>query len=311
MRRTTIAWAALGIGSVCLPSWACESAKSPVEPSTVCAFAVAPASQAFTEAGGSGSVAVATTAGCSWTAASSVDWIAVTAGGTGAGSGTVAYAVLANEAPDARMGALTIQGQRHTVTQSGRPPIVCSFELDPRSVTVDKDAADGAFSVITTAGCAWTATSDASWLVVTGGASASGPGRVSYAIARNTSVEPRDGTITVGDRIFAVHQAGDPGVLAVLSGVWNGRLIDYPGGRTFQMTLEMNGDRVFGRITGEGTGGFGNVMGVYPGTGPVHLVADYGDGKQYFDGDFDGRDRVAGTSTYNQRPPAYRFEMSR
>ena len=135
MRRTTIAWAALGIGSVCLPSWACESAKSPVEPSTVCAFAVAPASQAFTEAGGSGSVAVATTAGCSWTAASSVDWIAVTAGGTGAGSGTVAYAVLANEAPDARMGALTIQGQRHTVMQSGRPPIVCSFELDPRSVT--------------------------------------------------------------------------------------------------------------------------------------------------------------------------------
>ena len=82
-----------------------------------------------------------------------------------------------------------------------------------------------------------------------------------------------------------MHQAGDPGVAAALTGVWNGRLIDYPGGRTFQMTLEMNGDRVFGRITGEGTGGFGNVMGVYPGTGPVHLVADYGDGKQYSDGD--------------------------
>jgi len=38
---------------------------------------------------------------------------------------------------------VTVQGQRHTVTQSGRPPIVCSFELDPRSTTVDKDAADG------------------------------------------------------------------------------------------------------------------------------------------------------------------------
>ena len=47
------------------------------------------------------------------------------------------------------------------------------------------------------------------------------------------------------------------------------------------MTLTMNGDLVFGRITGEGTGGSGNVMGIYPGTGPVDLVADFGDGKQY------------------------------
>jgi len=53
------------------------------------------------------------------------------------------------------------------------------------------------------------------------------------------------------------------------------------------------------------------MMGVYPGTGPVHLVADFGDGKQYFDGEFEGRDRVVGASTYNQRPPVYRFEMSR
>jgi hypothetical protein len=206
---------------------------------------------------------------------------------------------------------VTVEGQRHAVMQSGRPAVVCSFELDPRSVAVGKDAADGAFSVITTAGCAWTATSTASWLVVVGGTPASGPGRVSYAIARNTSVDAREAGILVGDKTFAVHQAGDAGAPAVLSGVWNGQLIDYPGGRTFQMTLAMNGDLVFGRMTGEGTGGSGNVMGVYPGTGPVHLVADFGDGKQYFDGEFDGRDRIVGTSTYNQRPPVYRFEMSR
>jgi len=311
MGRTTIVYAALGIGSVCVSSWGCESSKSPVEPSPVCSFAIAPASQAFTEAGGSGSMAVATTAGCSWSAASSAGWIAVTAGSTGAGPAAVTYTVQANEAPDARTGTVTVEGQRHTVTQSGRSSIVCSFELDPQSVAVGKDAADGAFSVITTAGCAWTATSTAPWLVVAGGAAASGPGRVSYAIARNTSFEPRDAGITVGARTFAVHQAGDAGVPRGLGGVWSGRLIDYPGGRTFQMTLEMNGDLVFGRITGEGTGGFGYMMGVYPGTGPVHLVADFGDGKQYFDGEFEGRDRVVGASTYNQRPPVYRFEMSR
>ena len=147
MRRTTIVRAALGIGSVCPPSWACKSARSPVEPSTVCSFAIAPASQAFTEAGGSGSVAVATTAGGPWSAASSVDWVAVTAGGTEPGPGP-------SPTPSGERSAGCAdrrrdhQGQRHTVTQSGRPPIVCSFELDPRSVTIDKDVADGAFSVI-------------------------------------------------------------------------------------------------------------------------------------------------------------------
>ncbi len=311
MSRTTIVYAALGIGSLCVTSWACESAKSPVQPSTVCSFAITPASQAFSDEGGRGSVAVTTAAGCSWSASSSVDWITVPAGSAGAGPGTMAYTVLANDASDARTGGVVIEGQRHTVTQGGRPPIACSFELDPGSVAVGKDAADGAFSVLTAAGCVWTATSTASWLVVAGGTPASGPGRVSYAIARNTSFEPRDAGIRVGDRTFAVHQGGDTGVPRGLGGVWNGRLIDYPGGRTFQMSLEMNGDRVFGRITGEGTGGSGNVMGVYPGTGPVHLVADFGDGKQYFDGEFDGRDRVVGTSTYNQRPPVYRFDMGR
>jgi hypothetical protein len=97
----------------------------------------------------------------------------------------------------------------------------------------------------------------------------------------------------------------------VLNGVWHGVLLDFPGGRTFRMELSMTGDRVSGRITGDGTGGGGFVGGTYPGSGPIHLVADFGDGKQYFDGEFDGPDRVRGTTTYNLRPPLYRFEMTR
>lgn len=97
----------------------------------------------------------------------------------------------------------------------------------------------------------------------------------------------------------------------VLNGVWNGVMLDYPGGRTFRMELSMIGDRVTGRITGDGTGGGGFMTGTYPGSGPVHLEADFGDGKQYFDGDFDGAQKIRGTTTYNLRPPRYRFEMTR
>ena len=97
----------------------------------------------------------------------------------------------------------------------------------------------------------------------------------------------------------------------VLNGVWNGVMLDYPGGRTFRMELSMIGERVTGRITGDGTGGGGFMIGTYPGSGPVHLEADFGDGKQYFDGEFDGANTIRGTTTYNLRPPRYRFEMTR
>jgi hypothetical protein len=146
---------------------------------------------------------------------------------------------------------------------------------------------------------------------VTAGSSASGPGDVSYTIARNPNYGGRDAGIVIGDKTFAVHQSGDTGVPGALNGIWNGRLIDYPGGRTFQMSLAMIGDRVTGTITGDGTGGGGFMSGTYAGSGPLHLEADFGDGKQYFDGEFDGSNRIRGTSTYNLRPPQYRFEMAR
>ena len=107
---------------------------------------------------------------------------------------------------------MSVESQRHTVTQSGRTPPPCTFELDPRSTSVNKDAVDGVFSVSAPAGCAWTAVSTAPWVVVTSGSPGSGPGRVEYAIARNTSFAARDAAILVGDKTFAVHQSGDPGV---------------------------------------------------------------------------------------------------
>jgi hypothetical protein len=311
MGRAAVVWAALGIGSVCMAAAGCEGRKSPVEPSPVCSFAITPASQGFSEEGGTGTVTVATAAACTWTAALTVDWLVIASGSSGVGPGSVLYTVRSNPAAESRTATVTIEGQRHTVTQAGRPPLPCTFTLDPRSRDVGKDATEGTFSVSTAAGCAWTAASTAPWLAVTAGSSGAGPGLVSYSIARNTNYAGRDAGIVVGDTTFAVHQAGDTGVPRGLNGTWNGRLIDYPGGRTFQMTLAMNGDRVTGRITGEGTGGGGFMSGVYTGSGPVHLEADFGDGKQYFDGVFDGPDRIRGTSTYNLRPPVYQFEMSR
>ncbi|HEX8998978.1 MAG TPA: LamG-like jellyroll fold domain-containing protein [Blastocatellia bacterium] len=84
-----------------------------------CAYAITPASQAFTAAGGNGSATVTASAGCGWTAGSNVSWITIGAGSSGTGNGSVSYAVEANTSLGYRVGKLLIAGQVLSVIQAG------------------------------------------------------------------------------------------------------------------------------------------------------------------------------------------------
>jgi photosystem II stability/assembly factor-like uncharacterized protein len=64
----------------------------------------------------------------------------------------------------------------------------------------------GAITVTTEAGCPWTATSGAPWVTITSGASGSGSGTVTYAVASNTGAD-RTGTLSIGGRTFTVTQS--------------------------------------------------------------------------------------------------------
>jgi hypothetical protein len=180
----------------------------PDEPTPVCSIAIAPGSLAFGSDGGGGSVAVTTAAECPWSATTGDNWITVTAGANRSGPGTLSYTVGANGSTDARSGRVTIGGQIHTVTQQGRAPTICRYELSPDTSTWGNDGGSRTFDVITSGDCAWTATSNASWIVVNSG-QGSGNGRVSYTVARNTDIADRSNTITVADRRFTVRQGGD------------------------------------------------------------------------------------------------------
>lgn len=98
-----------------------------------CSPAVSPAALSFPEAGGAGSVSVATIASCAWTAKSNVPWIVVNSGASGSGNKTVAYTVAASPDPVARTGTLTIAGKTHTVTQAPAT-LLKSLTLKPTSV---------------------------------------------------------------------------------------------------------------------------------------------------------------------------------
>jgi hypothetical protein len=83
-----------------------------------CTYSISPTSASFVRNGGSATVAVFTSAGCSWTAASSASWIRVSSGASGSGNGTVGYIVQKYTGKSPRTGTILIVGRTFTVTQT-------------------------------------------------------------------------------------------------------------------------------------------------------------------------------------------------
>ncbi|HSL22872.1 MAG TPA: BACON domain-containing protein [Vicinamibacterales bacterium] len=168
-----------------------------------CSASITPNSQSAPASGGTGSVAVATEAGCPWSASSNVSWIVITSGQTGTGPGTVAFSLNASSGP-ARSGTLTVAGHTFTVNQASG----CSYALAPASQDVGAEAGTGSFAVNTAAGCAWTATSGASWIRITSGGSGNGAGTVSFSFEFNPmGIPARSGAISVNNQTFTLNQA--------------------------------------------------------------------------------------------------------
>ena len=92
-----------------------------ITPGVSCTYSLSSSSQSFGSSGGSGSVNVVTTSGCTWTAVSNSNFVAITSGASGAGNGTVSYSVSPNTGA-ARTGTLTIAGKSYTISQSANNP---------------------------------------------------------------------------------------------------------------------------------------------------------------------------------------------
>jgi hypothetical protein len=101
------------------------------------------------------------------------------------------------------MTTLTVAGQPVSVSQDG----VCVYVLSSTSDTFDKaGGTNGRVSVVASSGCTWTATSNASWITVTGGASGNGNGTVAFSVAANNTGDNRTGTLTIAGQPFTVTQ---------------------------------------------------------------------------------------------------------
>ena len=175
-----------------------------------CGFSVSISASEFAASGGAGTITIVGPAGCAWTAASNVGWIAV-APSAGSGPANANFTVSPNNQVE-RTGTITAAGVAITISQASPtstspPPPSCTISLQPTSRSIASSATTGISVAVSAAtGCAWAATSSATWLTITSGASGSGNGTVTMNAAANTGIA-RVGTVTIGGQTFTVDQA--------------------------------------------------------------------------------------------------------
>ena len=168
-----------------------------------CTFNLAPAGQNVPAEGSTGSVAVTVRAGCAWTAASGVPWIAITSAAGGNGNGTVTFTVAANPGA-ARSGTLTIAGNTFTVSQAAVP---CTYAIAPTTQNIAGEGGTGTTNVTAGPTCAWTAVPNVPWISIVSGGSGTGGGTVVFAIAANPGPSARTGTVTIAGQSYTVTQS--------------------------------------------------------------------------------------------------------
>ena len=161
--------------------------------------------------GGGGNLSVlAVGEDCSWAASPAAGWIHSTSAGNG--NGNVSFQVDANPSAIDRAGILYIAGKIFTINQTGLP---CTYAFNPASQNHGAAAGLGSFDITVPAGCSWSASSGAEWILTS--SSGSGNGTVNYSVTENTGAATRTGTISAGGQSFTVIQLNAASCVYTLS----------------------------------------------------------------------------------------------
>jgi hypothetical protein len=155
--------------------------------------------------------------GCGWRVKSNASWITATAGNSafqwnnysgavGSGNGTINYTIAPNPSGGPRTGTITIGTMAVTVTQTATP---CTFTASPGGFDFGTSASGGTVNLTASrSDCDWTASSNTSWMAVTGGASGSGNGTITFSVGQNTTTSGRSAILSIADLKVDINQAG-------------------------------------------------------------------------------------------------------
>ncbi|HET9370042.1 MAG TPA: BACON domain-containing carbohydrate-binding protein [Vicinamibacterales bacterium] len=176
----------------------------PVSPLPACTSGLSTTTFNVGGAAGSVSVTVTTGASCAWSIASGASWISASGPADRTGPAVVVVSYAANTG-NARTGSIALAGIGVTIAQASG----CSLSLTPASQTIGAGGGSGtAITVSTASGCAWSASSGATWLTLATPASGTGSGQIAFTVGANSGPE-RQTTITAGTQsVTVVQQSG-------------------------------------------------------------------------------------------------------
>jgi len=92
-------------------------------------------------------------------------------------------------------------------TTTTSPPVqACSFSLSASNQSFPTTGGTGNVTVNTSNGCAWSATSNATWVTIISGVSGTGTGVVVFQVAANATGQARTASLSIGDQTFTITQ---------------------------------------------------------------------------------------------------------
>jgi hypothetical protein len=99
-------------------------------------------------------------------------------------------------------------GSVFKIAPTGPPPPTCAYTITPTKASFGVSGGAGSVTVTASSDCDWNAASNVAWITITGGASGSGNGAVTYSVAPYTGrPRNRNGSATIAGQTFSVKQS--------------------------------------------------------------------------------------------------------
>lgn len=166
-------------------------------------FAISPGNGTFTGVGGTITINVSAPDGTAWTSSSNAAWLVAT--GAGSGAGAVQLQAGANDTNAIRTAQVTIGPKTFYAVQE---PLFAVIQFLPDQISMGATGGQRNITVIVQpANLSWQAKSNASWITVITPPDV-GSGTLGIAVATNTGIAPRTGTVSILDKSLTVVQAG-------------------------------------------------------------------------------------------------------
>ncbi len=103
------------------------------------------------------------------------------------------------------------------------PPPACTYAVSTSSQSFGASGGAGSVRVTTQSGCAWSASTGASWISISSGASGTGSGTVRYVVRANSG-PARTAGMTIAGQVFTVTEAGASRYTITASAAANGSI---------------------------------------------------------------------------------------